>query len=85
MENTSTKIEKIVDELMKQITVVKATNEPTKEVGLIKTRVARAVDNIKNAQKDIEKEKGILEDLIWEQEYPTDTDITEDMLETLKV
>ena len=37
MENTSTKIEKIVGELMKQIIVVKAKNEPTKEVGLIKT------------------------------------------------
>ena len=65
-ENTASKFEKSAEELRKQIEVVESKNEPTKEVSLIKTRVAREVERIKNAQKDIEKEKGILEDVIWD-------------------
>ena len=83
-ENTAQKFERSAEDLRAQIEVVEKKNEPTKEVNLIKTRVSREVERIKKAQEDIEKEKDILANVMWDQEESKDTEITAGMLETLR-
>ena len=83
MESTESNITEITDELLGEIEVVRTANEPiTETVGLIKTRVTRAVEDIRDSQRDIKKGKVALVDLIWDQEE--DEDLTEEMLETLR-
>ena len=83
MESTESNVTEIADELLVEIEVARTANEPDEEsVGLIKTRVVRAVEDIRDSQRDIKKGKVILVDLIWDQD--TDEDLTENMLETLR-
>ena len=83
MESTENSVREKSDELLGEIELARTASNPDEEsVGLIKARVVRAVEEIRDSQKDVKKGKLSLVDLISDQD--TDDDLTENMLETLR-
>ena len=69
MESTENSVQEKSEELLGEIELARADSKPDSEsVGMIKARVKRAVEEIRDSQKELKKGKLNLVDLISDQE-----------------